>query len=49
MESKKGLNIDLIWIDDTEHARGIVTMNASLFHETTVSIREDDSESGDSI
>ena len=47
MESKKDFKIDLIWIYNKSHDRGVVNVHVSMFNETIVSIQEDYSESGD--
>ena len=42
MESKKYFKIDLLQIYNADYARGIVSVNASMFHEITMPIKEDD-------
>ena len=44
MESKNEFNIYSIGIDNTEHVRDIVDMLAYLFHDTIMSIHEDNYE-----
>ena len=45
----KYFKIDLIQIVNTSHARGVVTLNTSLLHETIISIQEDGSGSEDKM
>ena len=43
MESNKQFKLDLIGIDNPENVRYIVSVNASLFHETLMSVNKYDS------
>ena len=40
MESNKETKLDLIGIDNTEHVRDIVAVNASLLHKNIMSINK---------
>ena len=46
MESRKEAKIDLIGIDNSEHARYIVSVTSSMFPDAILIIHEDDYESG---